>query len=694
MARILEDIFPNGLSLSDLPTMASLPRLSPEAQLRVAMAEVGIQAPDHLEFDGRFHRFATGAKKSNKSGWYIAFDSANIPAGAFGDWRQGIESTWRADIGRELSHIEQMQHASRMRDLKAIREKEIAVAREDAAEKAAGMWEAAPLASDDHPYLTAKGITNPGLRAAPDGRLLAPMYHDGDLVSLQQIAPDGQKLFLKGGKSGGAWWHIGGALNQDCQRVYIAEGVATAASIFEATGKPVAIGYSATNLAATAQAVRAIVGLRCEIVVVADNDASGTGQREGPKAAEACGGRCVVIPTDGMDANDYAQAGGDLMALLEPPPAPDQESYLTDADDFAAQQKPIQWLIKRWIPRHGLIMIHGPSGGGKTFALIDMLCRIAAGLPTWGDERLVKVAPVVYLAGEGHQGLRGRIAGWKMANAVESFQGRLFISRAGVDLNTPDGYQTVRNAILSLPIPPAAIAVDTLHRFLAGDENSAQDTKTMLDACAGLMREFDCSVILVHHTGVNEEAQHRARGSSAWRGALDIEISVLPAGNGQLQLIQRKSKDAELAPDLKVKLVSQPLGWVDEDGEEVNTAVAHFAGAAVDADGPELPPDEPKGLKIRREAFESAVAKFGVIVGDQASGEIYISATGLVDFWNDLDFSSDANRRANLSKTKRALLDAHYIEERGGRYFLANEEAFPTLRMKVVQASNQASQGG
>jgi putative DNA primase/helicase len=70
--------------------------------------------------------------------------------------------------------------------------------------------------------------------------------------------------------------------------------------------------------------------------------------------------------------------------------------------------------------------------------------------------------------------------------------------------------------------------VDTLHRFLDGDENSATDAKTMLDACSALIQEFACSVILIHHTGVSSEAQHRGRGSSAWRGALDIEISVVP----------------------------------------------------------------------------------------------------------------------------------------------------------------------
>ncbi|MCE2839404.1 MAG: helicase RepA family protein, partial [Cyanobium sp. 49614_E6] len=123
--------------------------------------------------------------------------------------------------------------------------------------------------------------------------------------------------------------------------------------------------------------------------------------------------------------------------------------------------------------------------------------------------------------------------------------------------------------------------VDTLHRFLLGDENSAQDAKTMLDACAALMIEFGCTVILVHHTGVSEEAQHRARGSSAWRGALDIEISIVPAKDDRpIEIVQRKSKDAELAHSVWVELSPVALpGWVDDDGEPVTSVVVVEAEA-------------------------------------------------------------------------------------------------------------------
>ena len=52
---------------------------------------------------------------------------------------------------------------------------------------------------------------------------------------------------------------------------------------------------------------------------------------------------------------------------------------------------------------------------------------------------------------------------------------------------------------------------------------------------------------------------------------LDIELSVVPAKDDEpMQLVQRKSKDAELAPIKYMQLQSVTLPWVDEDGEGGN----------------------------------------------------------------------------------------------------------------------------
>jgi hypothetical protein len=200
----------------------------------------------------------------------------------------------------------------------------------------------------------------------------------------------------------------------------------------------------------------------------------------------------------------------------------------------------------------------------------------------------------------------------------------MWLSKAGCDLNTPEGYMKVVEAIRALPHPPSVIVVDTLHRFLSGDENSAQDAKTMIDACAALMREFGCSIILVHHTGVSDEAQHRARGSSAWKGALEIEISVVPAkGDGPIQIVQRKSKDAEEAkPVYAVLELVQINGWFDEDGEQVSSAVIVQT---------EAPPETRKEAKHTRDfkIFDSAWHKAGREVRDDMP---YLSKSALKDY--------------------------------------------------------------
>ena len=541
---------------------------TPEVQLKDAMLGVGLKPPDTLHLDGKLHRFNSGTKGEgghDKPGWYIIFNDG-VPAGRFGCWRSGVELTWKADIGRSLTVAEEMAQSRRLSEAKAQRDAEQAKTREVAAQTVDLIWSQAGAASPEHPYLQRKGIQPNGARITGDGRLMVPLYNsDGELSSIQYIAGDGDKKYHPGGQTGSMFWLVGSM--DDASTLYIAEGFATAATIAEVTGQPCAVAYSASNLVPVTGILKA-AHPSLDICIVADNDVSGVGQRYAEQASAKFGVRMTTPPIEG-DANDYVQAGHDLTLLLKPQVATD---YLVHADGFSEQPAPISWLVKHWIQDKALVMVHGPSGGGKTFVTLEWMLHIASGKASWFGHK-VRPGNMVYLAGEGHHGLRSRIAAWKHHNKVTNLN--MWVSKSGVDLNTPEGYLKVLEAVRALKIKPSVITVDTLHRFMAGDENSAQDAKTMLDACAALMEEFGCTVILVHHTGVSEEAQHRARGSSAWRGALDIEISVIPAkGDKSIEIVQRKSKDAEMAAPVYVDLESVAIpGWFDEDGEAVSSAV-------------------------------------------------------------------------------------------------------------------------
>ena len=550
---------------------------SPEFQLCNAMRDVGIDPPSTIYMDGKIHRFKTNSKGSSgagdKTGWYICY-SDNTPAGRFGDWRAGIEVSFRADIGRKFTAAEEMAHSRRMSEAKAARDAELAKQHEVTEDVVAKIWADCTPANKDHPYLKKKGICVHGSRVTGDGRLVVPLLNkDGSLSTLQYISTDGGKLYHKGGATGGKFWSIGNAENP--KTIFIAEGFATAATIHETTGSICIVAYSASNIVPVTGIMRETYGATQDIVIVADNDSSGVGMRYAEQASAKHGAR-IVSPPELGDANDYVANGGDLLSLLMPP----KDNWLVPADDLSTQPSPIKWLIKGWIQEEALIMIHGPSGGGKTFMVLDQCLSIASGGGEWMGHK-VKAGSVGYFAGEGHHGLRGRIAAWKQKHQISKLN--MWVSKSGCDLNTPAGYQRVREALLSLDERPSMIVFDTLHRFLLGDENSAQDTKSMLDACAALMMEFGCTVVLVHHTGVSAETQHRARGSSAWRGALDIEISVAPGDeNKPMQISQKKSKDAELTLDVYATLEKIAItGWIDEDGDQVYSAVLSPTDAPV-----------------------------------------------------------------------------------------------------------------
>jgi hypothetical protein len=182
----------------------------------------------------------------------------------------------------------------------------------------------------------------------------------------------------------------------------------------------------------------------------------------------------------------------------------------------------------------------------------------------------------------------------------------------------------------------------------------------MLDACNALMMEFNCSVILVHHTGVSDEAQHRARGSSAWRGALDIEISIIPGKDDQpMQIVQRKSKDAELAETVYVNLQTVEIpGWRDEDDQQVTSAVIVEASAPIKAD------KKDNKLDSHRKTFENAWWASGA---EERNGLPYLSRSAIMEYFVQKLDVSEASAKQYIKpsvpgKPIADLLTAQIIE--------------------------------
>jgi putative DNA primase/helicase len=281
-------------------------------QFRNAIQAAGLTPPDTIEADGKLRRFASNGKRKDDAGWY-SLHGDGIPAGSFGDWRTGLFQTWRADIGRTLTPAEEAAHRAKVEAMRREREAEEAKRKAEAKEKAAAIWSAAQPATEDHPYLTRKGIKANGAKLH-QGALAIPMRADGILQSLQFIGPDGDKRFLTGGRVAGCYFSIGNP--KGAAALCIAEGFATGASIHEATGYPVAVAFNANNLLAVAKAMRDKFP-DLPLILCADDDYRTDGNPGMTKATEAARsvGGLLAVPYFGADRPDGATDFNDMAVL-------------------------------------------------------------------------------------------------------------------------------------------------------------------------------------------------------------------------------------------------------------------------------------------------------------------------------------------------------------------------------------------
>nr|WP_314639884.1 toprim domain-containing protein [uncultured Pseudomonas sp.] len=190
---------------------------------------------------------------------------------------------------------------------------------EEAAASARRDWALARLANTSHPYMVRKRIKPQHLRQLGN-ELLVPIYWRGELVNLQRIKSDGSKLFLSGGRISGCYCLFGHI--ESGIELFVVEGVATAATLHEQTGKPVAAAMSVGNLLPAGLELKRLYP---NIVLVIGGDDDRAKEAEGkPNSgklaaihAAAMLDQKYVLPAWPKDAPLHLSDFNDLAALLE-----------------------------------------------------------------------------------------------------------------------------------------------------------------------------------------------------------------------------------------------------------------------------------------------------------------------------------------------------------------------------------------
>lgn len=236
-------------------------------------------------------------------------------------------------------------------------------------------WESATTAYE-HPYTKRKGVNPIGLRMGqfpvykePDhGQPVTPFKHipallvpihdkKGKIVSLQayfdgDVEPYGDRAYLKAGKKQDGYCLLG----TPRERIAIAEGYATGASVHMATGWAVYVAFDSGNLTSVAKTAREWFP-QAEIIIAGDNDAPnpqngkpGAGITAAQQAGQAVNGRVIFPHNVGDDWNDVHVRDGleavqsALMAHMLPKPAndnaPREIDFYTPLPSLTSSGKP------------------------------------------------------------------------------------------------------------------------------------------------------------------------------------------------------------------------------------------------------------------------------------------------------------------------------------------------------------------
>lgn len=295
--------------------------------------------------------------------------------------------------------------------------------------------------------------------------------------------------------------------------------------------------------------------------------------------------------------------------------------------DPAASSPPPAWLAKGLLPRSGIGLLYGESGGGKSFAAIHAVLCVAWGLPLFGAK--TKPGAVLYVAAEGGKSVVRRFAAANAAlgGAVAAANlcrpaGTEPLARAPIRIVTDapdlsrDGdpaplVRTIRGAAEEFERDGhrlAMVVIDTWHAALGGgDENSAADAGHALKPLIAEAERGDFLTLIVHHPG--KDGERGARGSNALPAAADAIIAIsVPGHEGAKakpstavrRAMVTKMRDGEAGGEFAYRLNVVEVGR-DEDGDPVTTCTV-VPCDAVKVDGDGLSRDDRLLIEVIKEA--------------------------------------------------------------------------------------------
>jgi len=309
------------------------------------------------------------------------------------------------------------------------------------------------------------------------------------------------------------------------------------------------------------------------------------------------------------------------------------------------------YVVKHWLYKDSLAMIYGASNSGKSFLAVDIGMHVSYDMP-WHANRITQ-GLVLYIAAEGASSIKRRVAAFQRGRDRGNWGFHIIDASPNFAVNDDNAIRVVNTCALLEArhvMEVSLIIIDTLAMTTGGsDENSSKEMGDAIDNIKLIQNETGACVLMIHHSG--KDHTRGARGSSALRAAVDTEIEVRSAKEGDIQLHAArvtKQRDAERADDFNFKLKQIVLGQ-DKDGEPLTSCIVSETDyVCPDHDDPRE--DKPRVVKmpVMQTLALEALAKEKTLNGNDSIGTI---------MWRDA-FRMHVNDRLGKEPTKHEWANA------------------------------------
>lgn len=230
----------------------------------------------------------------------------------------------------------------------------------------------------------------------------------------------------------------------------------------------------------------------------------------------------------------------------------------------------IEWIVRDLIPIGGVTILGSEPGCFKTFIGLHISDCVCHGKDVF-NAFPIKIGKVLFLDEEnGENVMHTRLLQITTdINLMENI-GFSFYNDVKLDNTWRDELEEI-----IIKCKPDLIVVDSMVRFLNGNENDAEDVKMVFDIIKYFKKKYESSWLILHHirkSGGKYITQDDLRGSGDFGAFADVICMISKKKNtrNQVRISQSKNRHQQAINDFAVNIIDKDNGTLTFEFEKLS----------------------------------------------------------------------------------------------------------------------------